>query len=130
MCGSHFNCNFSFLGCYLVPVCFLFNNQSITYILPFLTILSCNLMLCLILFKFQCRHNPLWKSVIYGYTNTLFYEFITHVMRSYYRSEQFVRVLHRSEGFARICHICEKFARILHKCDKFVRNFHTCDRFV
>ena len=33
MCGSHFNCNFSFLGSYLVPVCLLFNNQSI--ILPY-----------------------------------------------------------------------------------------------
>ena len=53
---------FSFL--YLF-VCFLIINQLLY---PFLTILSCNLMLCLILFKFQCSHNPLsnWKSVIYG----------------------------------------------------------------
>ena len=27
-------------------------------------------------------------------TNTLFNEFITHVMRTYYRCEKFVRVLH------------------------------------
>ena len=64
MCGSHFNCNVSSLGSYLVPVCLLLNNQSI--ILPLLTILSCNLTLCLILLKFQCSHNPLWKSVIHG----------------------------------------------------------------
>ena len=62
MCGSHFNCNVSFLGSYLVPVCLLLNNQSI--ILPLLTILSCDLMFCLILLKFQCSHNLLWKSVI------------------------------------------------------------------
>ena len=64
MCGSHFNCNVSFLGSYLVPVCLLFSTQSI--ILPLLTILSCNLMLCLILLKFQYSHSPLWKSVIHG----------------------------------------------------------------
>ena len=64
MCGSHFNCHVSFLGSYLVPVCLLFNTQSI--ILPLLTILSSNLMLCPILLKFQCSHNPLWKSVIHG----------------------------------------------------------------
>ena len=64
MCGSYFNCNFSFLGCYLVPVCLLFNTQSI--IVPLLTILSGNLMLCLILLEFQCSHSPLWKSVIHG----------------------------------------------------------------
>ena len=45
---------------------------------------------------------------------------------TYYRRENFVRVLHRSEGFARICHICEKLARILRRCDKYVRMFHTC----
>ena len=63
-------------------------------------------------------------------TNTLLYEFITHVMRTHNRCEKFVRVLHRSEGFERICHICEKFARIIHRCEKYVRMFHTCDRFV
>ena len=44
----------------------------------------------------------------------VFYEFITHVMRMYYRREEFVRVLHRSEGPERTCHICEKFAQIIH----------------
>ena len=52
MCCSHFNCNFSFLGCYIVPVCLLFNNQLVT--LPFLTILARNLMLCLKSVLSQC----------------------------------------------------------------------------
>ena len=50
---------------------------------------------------------------------------LSHVMRTYYRCEIFVRVLHRSEGFARICHICQNFALILYRCDKYARIFHT-----
>ena len=38
-------------------------------------------------------------------SNTLFYEFIKHVMRTYYRCEKIVRVLLRK---------CDKYERILH----------------
>ena len=54
-------------------------------------------------------------------TNTLFNEFITNVMRTYYRKNR--ASPSQKWRIRTYCHICEKIARFLHRCDKFVRIF-------
>ena len=86
--GSHFNYDFSFLGCYLVLVCLLFNNQSVI-----LKIRTTN--------TFEFSH--LWQIRL-----------IFTFERICNTCEEFARICHRCEKFELILHRCDKYVRILH----------------
>ena len=58
--------------------------------------------------------------------NTPFYEFITHLMRKYYRCEKIVRILPRCDKYVRICHTCDRFVLLSHSNEYVtcVKNSH------